>query len=399
MIFNSNLKITQRFSNAVVIMTLILFVILITYGIVGVPNTEGKYAFSKKWGELGTGGGEFNNPGGVAVSHSGILYVADTGNNRIQQFRLATPCPSGTSQIVTGVCFVKTWGALGTGNGQFNNPSDVAIDSSERVYVADTGNNRIQMFRDNGNFIRAWNADGPGTTQFTHLTDVSVDTSSGEIFVADSRDGQGLIHKFRLANPCPAGTTQVAKGICFSDRFTYGEIPEVPPDPLYSILGVEVNPITHDVYVSNYVDIQHPPDGDEYWIIRKGVDGQLIRSWGGTVSGFNGKFDRPSGIAIGPSGLVYVADGGNNRIQAFQQTLPCPVGTTQIAIAVCLYSKWGTQGSADGQFSGPKDVSVGGPLGHIFVADTGNHRIQEFYWKTDVGGPIGGGIEPNIAVK
>jgi sugar lactone lactonase YvrE len=51
--------------------------------------------------------------------------------------------------LVTGVlaseqyAFVSKWGSLGTGDGQFNHPNDVAVDNSGHVYVADSGNNRI----------------------------------------------------------------------------------------------------------------------------------------------------------------------------------------------------------------------------------------------------------------
>jgi DNA-binding beta-propeller fold protein YncE len=44
---------------------------------------------------------------------------------------------------------MKVWGSEGSGNGEFKDPSGVAIDSSDNVYVADMGNNRIQKFKYN----------------------------------------------------------------------------------------------------------------------------------------------------------------------------------------------------------------------------------------------------------
>jgi len=88
---------------------LFFMLLLIANTISIIPIVEAKYVFSKKWGTIGTGNGQFNAPEGITVDTSGLAYVADTGNNRIQQFRLATPCPSGTTQIVGGVCFVRAW--------------------------------------------------------------------------------------------------------------------------------------------------------------------------------------------------------------------------------------------------------------------------------------------------
>jgi tripartite motif-containing protein 71 len=57
--------------------------------------------------------------------------------------------------------FVKLGGRRGTGNGKFNVPWGIAIDSrTYHVYVVDGGNNRIQEFTENGNFIRAWGTRG-----------------------------------------------------------------------------------------------------------------------------------------------------------------------------------------------------------------------------------------------
>ena len=50
------------------------------------------------------------------------------------------------------VTFITKWGSEGSEDGQFIQPWDVAVDSSDLVYVPDYGNNRIQVFTNNGSF-------------------------------------------------------------------------------------------------------------------------------------------------------------------------------------------------------------------------------------------------------
>jgi DNA-binding beta-propeller fold protein YncE len=61
--------------------------------------------------------------------------VADTGKHRIQKFD------------ISGTGMTDVWGTYGTGDGQFDSPAGVAVDSEGKVYVADKGNHRIQEFR------------------------------------------------------------------------------------------------------------------------------------------------------------------------------------------------------------------------------------------------------------
>jgi DNA-binding beta-propeller fold protein YncE len=73
-------------------------------------------------------------PYGVAVSASGSVYVADSGNDRIQEFT-----DSGA--------YLAQWGTRGSGDGQFVFPFGVATDAAGNVYVSEFGNSRIQKFR------------------------------------------------------------------------------------------------------------------------------------------------------------------------------------------------------------------------------------------------------------
>src|SRR5471032_1672376 len=82
----------------------------------------------------------FQSPTDVAWDASGNIFVADgIGNARVAKF------------TKDGV-FVKSWGSRGTADGQFKIVHGIAVDASGNVYVADRGNNRIQVFDNEGNF-------------------------------------------------------------------------------------------------------------------------------------------------------------------------------------------------------------------------------------------------------
>jgi DNA-binding beta-propeller fold protein YncE len=71
---------------------------------------------------------------GIFVDKNGFIYIADSGNNRIQKF-------DNSGQ------FIAKWGGEGAGDGQLNYPSGIVIDSRGYVYVAERDNNRIQVFK------------------------------------------------------------------------------------------------------------------------------------------------------------------------------------------------------------------------------------------------------------
>ena len=120
---------------------------LLAFMISMASDVYASYVVISKWGSYGMANGQFDAPFSATVDSSGNVFVADTINNRIQKFQLSNPCPAGTTQVVSGVCFVTTWGSQGTADGQFNYPYGIAVDSSGNVFVADGHNNRIQKFQ------------------------------------------------------------------------------------------------------------------------------------------------------------------------------------------------------------------------------------------------------------
>jgi 6-bladed beta-propeller/Strictosidine synthase-like, N-terminal len=114
----------------------------------------------------------FAGPADVAFGANGDIFVADGHvNNRVVKF-------SKDGQ------FIKSWGKKGTGPGEFSVPHAVAIDSRGRVFVADRGNRRIQIFDQDGRYLEAW-------TQFGRPSGLLI-TADDTIYVADVQDKPGI---------------------------------------------------------------------------------------------------------------------------------------------------------------------------------------------------------------
>src|SRR5258708_34147023 len=100
--------------------------------------------FVKAWGSASPiSDGQFVDPMGVAVDSSGNIFVADTGNDRIQKFS-------------PNSAFLTAWGSHGSGDGQFLGCEGIAVDSGGNIYAADGGNNRIQKFTSDGLLLTKW---------------------------------------------------------------------------------------------------------------------------------------------------------------------------------------------------------------------------------------------------
>lgn len=166
------------------------------------PNNQGGLV----WGSQGTGEGQFDYPQGISVPAPGHVYVADSHNDRVQYFQLSNACPPGTTEVHTGVCFVKAWGNSGSADGQFKRPADISV-SNDIVYVVDGNNNRIQLFTKEGTFIKKFGTECLIKTGLQPSNGCKEPDSGGQL---ERGDGQ-----FKY----PAGITVLSNTIFVADNF------------------------------------------------------------------------------------------------------------------------------------------------------------------------------------
>ena len=121
------------------------------------------------------GAGELNSPQSVAIDSLGQLIVCDTGNHLVKIFDIASG--AGTGFVGNSIA-----GPLNSALGNFNFPRDIAVDSSGNIYIADSGNNRIQKFDSAGVFIAEIK---DVSHPFDHPYSVDIDIS-GKIYIADT---------------------------------------------------------------------------------------------------------------------------------------------------------------------------------------------------------------------
>jgi DNA-binding beta-propeller fold protein YncE len=127
--------------------------------------------------------GEFHYPAKLAAG-DGRIYVADSYNNRVQVF-------SEDGE------YLMQWGGMGFWRGRFRVASGIAVGPNKSVYVADFYNHRVQVFDRNGRYITSFGKMGIGSGEFRGPTDVAV-SKDGYIYVSDWKNHR--VQKFRITD-------------------------------------------------------------------------------------------------------------------------------------------------------------------------------------------------------
>ncbi len=333
-----------------------------------------KAEYVAQFGTSGTGNGQFKTPQSIALEKEGHVWVADAGNNRMQEFKLTVTEGKTTSEYVTqtarppgGVAmdsaghvwvadtedsrvdelsstgeYINGFGTEGTGNVQFKKPRGIAVDSEGHIWVADTGNDRVEEISSAGVFIKAFGSEGTETGKFKKPTALAID-SSGNVWVADTENN-------RVQEFSSSGTY----------LREYHESGVTKPE------GIAAD-TKGDVWVA--------VTGPFSFVVELSSTGKDIGLFGKPGTG-NGEFKEPAGIAISGE-TAYVVDRGNSRVQEFK--LPWKESEKAEYVA-----QFGTSGTGNGQFKTPQSMALD-KEGHAWIADMGNSRMQKF--TPNPGGP------------
>jgi len=300
---------------------------------------------------------KFNNPRCIAVDSKGNLYVADTNNHRIRKIT-----PNGDVSTFAGSSsgYINSNGT----SAQFNGPRDIAIDSEDNLYIADTSNHRIRKITPSGDVTTfagsgtAGSADGSGTSaQFNAPYGIGIDSSNNNLYVVDYGN-----HRIRKITP--NGDVTTFAGSTEGYRNGYGTYAKFD-----NPMGIAVDS-NGNLYVAD-----SPNDS-----IRKITPNGHVSTFAGSVNGTAGyadgtgtsaRFNGPRDIAIDPNGNLYVTDHYNNRIRKIT-----PSGD------VTTFAGSGTAGSADGsgtsaEFNAPYGIVVY-PNGDLYVVEYVS-RIRRIY--------------------
>jgi len=285
-------------------------------GVSSSAGTSSSLRFAQSWGRQGASSGDFLKPFGIAADGSGNIYVADTYNNRIQVFD-----NSGT--------FMKTWGQKGNGSGSMALPYDVAVDSEGSVYLADTYNFRVQKFDANGVYLGRWGQKGTGNGDFAFLSGIAVGPD-GAIYTVDAKlnrvqifDNQGRFlrswgnkGKGSGSFVTPMGITVDGNGNVYVADSKMRRVQKF--DPQGRFLAAFTDRLTYPVDVA--ID---PSSGNllildaaSHLIWEMSPTGQSLRSYGGPGRS-SGQFVEPYGFCTDGASNVFVADTGNSRVQKF----------------------------------------------------------------------------------
>jgi uncharacterized protein (TIGR03437 family) len=288
-----------------------------------------------------------NFPAGLAVDHTGALYIADFGNNRVRR-------------VASGIINTVLGGSTGTA---LSGPLAVTLDSAGAIYVADS-TSTVRCFTQAGKWI---NYAGTGVPQYTgdggpaakaSLTaarDVAV--SSGGVYIADSVrvrvvDVSGMIHTF-------AGDGYI-HAVGDGSAATSANLLQ----PLAAALDRSGNLFVADTGTQR---------------VRQVAPGGTITTFAGTgtpgagadgASASDSALNAPMGVAMDMFGDVLIADTYNHRIRLVgpDRSVRTVAGTGS--------SGYGFDGSAPlaTALRGPRGICTD-RTGNLYIADTSNHRV------------------------
>lgn len=281
-------------------------------------------AFLHKWGQPGSGPGDFYYPYDAACASDGTILVSDLGNGRVQRFTAEG-------------AFLQQWRLGPVGINPYGTPGMMAIDDEGFIYIS-AGSGFIQKLTLDGVLVTQWRLQQTAPGIVPQAAGIAIG-SDGNVFVGEGR--MRNIQKFT-----PDGAFLLRWG-------TEGQ----GPGQFLTVHGLAADQAGR-IYAldSGGVAANHRVEVFD-------LDGTYLLEWGSLGSGPSQFMDLDD-ATVDQAGNVYVSDEMLHRIQKFG-----PDGTF-----LCM---WGFYGTGDGEFDGP--VGLGSdPDGNVCVSDFRNHRVEKF---------------------
>ena len=298
-----------------------------------------------------------NFPSGIAVTSSGILFVADSDNSRLRQVST-----SGTITTIAG-----NGAYSGSGNLAFNNPTGIAMDASGNWYVADAGTNTIRKFSITGavstiagSGVYGYAGDNASATtaEFSYPAGVAVDTS-GNVYVVDSYNSR--VRKIATNGLITTVAGNGTRGFAGNGVAATSAELDFPQ-------GIAVDR-AGNLYIADTNNCR----------IRKVSGGIITTIAGNGTAGYTGdngpasssELNYPYGVAVDSTGNVYIADTLNNVIRQISTS-----GTISTIAGNGFAGYSGDSGApTSAQLNFPADLAVD-PSGNLYIADAGNYVVR-----------------------
>lgn len=360
---------------------------------------------------------QLNSPEYVAVDGAGILYISDTGNNRIRRVS-----PTGTITTLAGNGGAGFSGNNGPAvNAALNGPEGVAVDSAGNVFILDSNNLRVRKVSSTGVIttvagtgVNGNSGDGglAISAQLSESYGLAID-SFGNLFIA-SYNSQSIREvsaggtistvagpgAFLLSNNQAATSTQIAPtgvAVDSSGNFYIADNSRVykvsPQGIITTIAGTgaccgpgqsnvaaandNISPqrvsvdLSGNLYITDFYAVVHKvsPNGLITTIAGNGTPGY---SGDGAAATSAKLATSPGGMAIDGGGNLYLADTGNNRIRKIS------AGGTITTVAGSGVAGFAGDGGSPtvAQLNQPQGVALDAQ-GNLYIADTNNHRIRK----------------------
>jgi RHS repeat-associated protein len=276
-------------------------------------KATGTPTYTSQVGVEGTGNSQFKRPYALAMDVSNDVFVADTKNNRVQEF-------SSSGE------YVRQFGVKGTENGQLKEPYGIAVDGKGNLWIADTENSRVQEFSVTGSYIKQFKAAhaepvGIAVDSSEHVwvtegypvlamgATVTEYTTGGEALRSFGSEGKGN-GQFNEA----WGIAIDSNGnVWVADRAN-NRIQKFSSTGSYLAQYTVERPAGLTIDSSGDLWITRPSSVEELY-----SNGAYLASFGSSGTG-EGQFKEPSGIDVGSNNRIWIADTLNNRLQQF--TIP-----------------------------------------------------------------------------